>query len=368
MKKTLAILAFSTLGSAFCAINAQTTQRFTADKTNEYALVYSLPLTVVDITIETEHTVRTPGQYNNYAMRYLSLDDGKVIRQSDHTVAVKSVTITPRGTADPENRWQVQFKPGSTPTMLLNPDGVPLAINLEEDDIDTNDAVRIPTAKAAAPTALETPAALQAITQAMTQATTPGKKAEATAARIFELRERRSEIYSGDADAMPPDGQATKLILDGLEAQEAALTAMFIGTTQTYTEVTTVTFTPGRDDQNKVLLARISPTQGIVARDDLSGIPLYLSYQILSRGHLPVNDKGETKKFPKGGVAYTIPGSAHIALTFEGATIGQADIDVAQLGATFGIDPALFTDKKTPAYIEFSPVTGAVTRLGTLQQ
>lgn len=369
MKKTLAILTtFCALGLPVCSIDAQTTQRFTADKTNEYALVYSLPMTVVDITVETEHTVRTPGQYSNYALRYLSLDDSSVIRHSEHDVAIKSVTITPRGTADPDNRWQVQFKPGATPTMLLSRDGVPLAINLNEDDIDSPDTSPVPTARAPQPTPLETAAARQAVTQAMTQATTPGKKAEATAARIFELRERRSEIFSGDADAMPPDGQATRLILDGLEAQEAALTAMFTGTTQTYTQVTTLTFTPGREDQSKVLVARISPTQGIVARDDLSGIPLYLDYRILTRGQIPLNDKGETKKFPKGGVAYTIPGSARITLNFEGSAIGQADIDVAQLGATFGIDPTLFVDKKTPAYVEFSPVTGAITRLGTLRQ
>lgn len=344
---------------------AQTTQRLTADKTNEYALIYSLPLTVVDITIETEHTVRKPGEFQNYATRYLGLQGDAVVRKAEHNVTVRSVTITPRGIADPENRWQVQFKNGSVPTMILMADDVPLSINA---DVEAPEPPRLPVALAPKPTALEGQAAREAMTEAMTRSTTTGKKAEAAANRIFELRERRNDIFSGDSESMPPDGRATEIILKGLSEQEAALTAMFAGTVQNYTEVTTVTYTPAKEDEGKVTLARISPVEGVVAKDDLSGIPLYLSYRIISRGKLPVNDKGEVKKFPKGGVAYTIPGSAEIVLTFNGNTIGKADIDVAQLGATFGLDPGMFTDKKAPAYIEFSPVTGAVVRLGTVNK
>lgn len=350
--------------SGVSLLQAQTTQRLTADKTNEYALVYSLPMTVVDITVETEHTIKTPGEFNNYATRHLGLDGDAVVRKAEHTVSIKSVTITPRGVADPENRWQVQFKNGSVPTMILMEDGVPLSIN---EEVEAPELPELPIAVAAKPTPLESQAAREAITEEMSRSTTLGKKAEAAANRIFELRERRNDIFSGDAETMPPDGRATELVLSGLSAQEAALTAMFTGTVKTFTEVSTVTYTPGKEDEGKVLLARISPLEGIVAKDDLSGIPLYLSYQVLSRGKLPVNEKGEVKKFPKGGVAYTIPGSARLSLSFKNNVIGQSDIDVAQLGATFGIEPALFTDKKAPAYAEFSPVTGAIVKIGTKQ-
>lgn len=362
MKLTKYIVVLSLLSGGFGA-SGQNTQRFTADKTNEYALVYSLPLTVVDITIETEHTVKKPGEFFNYAGRYLNLPNDAVVRKPEHSVTIKSVTITPRGVADADNRWQVQFKSGSTPTMTLLEDGVPLAINV--DDVTVPSAPDRPKAVAAAPTALESAAAREAVTEDMTRSTTLGKKAQAAANRIFELRERRNDIFSGDAETMPPDGRATELVLKGLSEQEAALTAMFTGTVQTFTEVTTVVYTPGKEDESKLLLARISPIEGVVSKEDLSGIPLYLTYRILSRGKLPVNEKGEVKKFPKGGVAYTIPGSANISLSFKNNTIGQTDIDVAQLGETFGIDPGLFTDKKAPAYVEFSPVTGAITKIGT---
>ena len=42
---------------------AQTTQKLTANKANEYGLIYSLPQTVLDITIEAERTVKRPGEF-----------------------------------------------------------------------------------------------------------------------------------------------------------------------------------------------------------------------------------------------------------------------------------------------------------------
>ena len=50
----------------------------------------------------------------------------------------------------------------------------------------------------------------------------------------------------------------------------------------------------------------VSALDGIVDSDDLSGDPITLSLNITDRGKMPVNDKGETKEFPKGGVAYCI--------------------------------------------------------------
>ncbi len=344
----------------FLSAGAQTTQKLTADKTNEYGLIYSLPLTVVDITLETEHTIKTPGTFSNYAQRYLGLND--VVRKPSHEVVIKSVTINTRGTANPENRWTVQFKAGTPVTMTLTDDGVPLSINTDGNLAPTPE---LPKPKAAGVSPLDGPAAREAVTEEMTRATTPSKKAELAASRIFELRERRSDIFNGDADNLPPDGKATEIVLAGLSAQEAALTAMFAGVTTNFTEVSTVTYTPGRDEEAKALLTRVSPLDGVVAKDDLSGIPVYVRYEILSKGKLPVNEKGEVKKFPKGGVAYNIPGSARISIIFNNKVLASADIDVAQLGATFGIDPSLFTDKKAPANAVFSPVTGAIVKLSS---
>lgn len=54
-------------------------------------------------------------------------------------------------------------------------------------------------------------------------------------------------------------------------------------------------------------------------------------------------------------------------MEFDGETLVGKTFDVAQLGVVFGIDPALFTNKKAPSYLHFNPLTGAIRELGTLE-
>ncbi len=352
--------------AALCCMagaNAQTSQKLTAGKASEYGLVYSLPVTAIDVTVEAELTVETPGEFSNYARRYLG--DDSAIRNASKTARVKSVQLNPRGIADPSNRWLAQFKAGSTPFMILSPEGIPLAINTEQAAMTASP--ELPVARPAAPTALETEAARQAVTQDMARSGSVAKRAELAAQRIFELREMRSDLLSGQSDNTPPDGKAMQLVLDNLAAQEAALTAMFMGTRSTRTDVQTIEIVPDSAGISGRVIARISAIDGIVDADNLAGAPLTLSLEILETASLPVNEKGETKRFPKGGVAYTIPGTALVTVEYEGSEVASKELSLAQLGVTFGLDPALFTDKKDPSMVRFDPSTGGILIIGPAQ-
>lgn len=353
----------ATILSTAAAASAQTTQRFTASKANEYALVYSLPVTALDITVETEHTRAVPGEFHNYARRHLAINNA--ITKPSTTVEVKSVTITPRGVPDTDNRWAVQFKSGSSAFVMLTPEGIPLTINTDE----TADAEspELPVATKAAPLVFETETARQAMTQDMIRSSSTSKRAELAAQRIFELRDTRSDLLSGDADNPPADGQAMKLVLDNLAGQEEALTAMFAGASQTWTDVRTFTIVPDSLESGKEVMARISPFEGILDADNLAGAPLYISISGLERGEMPTNEKGEPKRFPKGGFAYNIPGAAEVTLSFEGKTVASQRVALAQLGITFGLDPSLFTDKKAPEKLVLDPTTGGVVLLAPVQ-
>lgn len=351
-KYTLVLaFAFATLCS-----QAQITTQFTASKANEYGLTYSLPKTAFDIVVETQHTVTQPGEFANYAKRHLAINDA--ITRADKSVTVSSITIVPRGIPDADNRWLVQFKTGANVSMSLNDGGIPLTINTPE--VAKQATRTLPQAREAAPTPLETDAARQAITPEMMRSTSLSKKAELAAARIFELREQRNELISGNADNMPPDGGALTVALAGLDAQEKALTAMFAGTQKQFTRVQTYTFVPGSNDVSDSLICRVSPVSGLVEINDLSGLPLTISVQTLSRGTMPVNEKGEAKRFPRGGVAYNIPGAALITVKLDGHALASEQFDMTQMGVTFGLDPAIFSSKKEPMQAVFSPVTGAI--------
>lgn len=359
MKRILLLLLAAAVTTLSGALRAQTTQKLTANKLNEYGLIYSLPRTAIDITVVTERTVSSPGEFSNYANRYLGLTDA--VRTPGETVKVTKVILNTRGIPDAANRWTVQFKSGSSASMLLTDAGIPLAVNA--DNVTMPEGAPLPQAVPAPVSPLETDAARQAVTLEMTRSTSLSKKAELTAQRIFEMREQRNDLISGNSDNMPADAGALSVALDALNAQEAALTAMFAGTTLTSTDVNTFTVIPGAEVVSDSIVARISPADGLVDADDLRGIPLTLTVKVLSRGELPRNEKDEIKKFPKGGLAYVIPGTAELSVAFNGREVATATVELAQLGCTFGIDPGLFTDRKAPMQAIFSPVTGAITSL-----
>lgn len=340
--------------------NAQTTQKLTAGKLSEYGLIYSLPLTTVNVTVEVQCVERTPGPFYQYAKKYLG---EQPITEHSKVWTLKSVTLTPGAVADEQESYLVQFKSGSTPFMILDDNNFPLSINTES--VAPVNVAELPQPQEANPSILQSAVARQAVTEEMMQSPSSAKKAELAASRIFELRSNRADIIAGRADQMPSDGSAMKLALDNLGAQESALTAMFLGTTQTSTQVRTYTYMPDADESQETIIARVSAINGAVDADDLSGAPLYLEFNMVERGKLPVNDKGEEKKFPKGGLAYCIPGSASVSVNYNGAEVASCVMPVAQYGVVFGLDPGLFSDKKAPAYAIFDAMTGGIRELGT---
>lgn len=355
MKKTIIALAALALAAS---APAQTSTRLDAGKATDYGLVYSLPLTALDIYLEAELTQEHPGEFYNYARRHLGINDA--IKSDALSATLKSVTIVPRGVADSQQQWLAQFKNGSSVFMTLSPDNIPMGINADGAPSTTP---TVPAAQAAAPSPLEGPAARQAVTQDMARSASVSKKAELAAQRIFELRETRSDILSGQADNPPADGDAMKLVLDNLAAQEAALTAMFAGVSSTRTVVEKVTFIPDSTGTDSKVIARLSAVDGIVEPDNLAGAPITLDVKILERGELPLTEKGEPKAFPKGGVAYRIPGTAQVSVSYAGRSIASAEVPLAQLGVVFGLNPALFSDKRQPYSVTFDTATGAVVKL-----
>lgn len=357
------IIAFVLGACAVAGASAQTTNKLTASKANEYGLIYTLPLTSFEVTIAAEKTVKTPGEFYQYAKKYLNADPVLTPSVSWRlTDAVIEQTAYP----DANERYLVTLKGGNGVFITVNDDNYPVAIN-----DDTYDGVipevEKPEAVEAELTILERPVARQAVTPEMIQSKSSAKRAELAAAKIYELRTNRNEIIAGQADAMPSDGEAMKLALSQLTEQEEALTAMFLGTVQTSVEVRTYRFeVPQNGAPERTVVARLSAVDGLVAADDLSGAPIYVTVTLKTRGELPVNEKGLTKTFPKGGVAYRIPGTAQVSVSYDGDVLAEGTYDVAQYGVVFGLDPALFTAKKSASYLRFNPLTGGVRELGTL--
>lgn len=355
-----AICLSALAASAFCA-TAQTAQRLEATKANDYAVIYSMPATMVDVTLEAEITVKRPGEFYKYAPKYLNVNNP--ITAESHSVKLLSAVIGTHGIADPDQQFAVTFKSSNPVVVNLDSNGVPLSINTEE--TPSVDAPVLPEAQVAKPTPLESAAARQVVTQEMIQSQSTAKKAELAAQAIFNIRQTINDLNSGQAETMPPDGASLKLMLDNLHAQEDALTAMFLGTTSVSTQVKTITIDPAKladNDTFSTVIARLSPLDGIVDSENLSGAPVTLTLNVESRGEMPVNEKGQELPFPKNGIPYVIPGQLSATVSYEGDTYCTATLSASQLGIIYGLAPNSFTDRKAPIAILYDPATGAILR------
>ena len=340
----------------FCA-SAQETQKLTAGKHNEYGLIYSLPTTALDIEVVATKTIRKAGPYYKYAEKYMGVKGA--ITENSESWELTAVKVYPFGIPNKEEQYLIQCKVGTTPFIFLSKEGLPLSINA--DPVLDSVNVTKPMARKSSP--LDNNQYASVMSEELLMSGSTSRMAEVAAKQIYRIRESRVNLVTGEVDKLPADGESFKLVMTQLDEQEAALTALFMGTTQTETVVKHFTYVPTGDVKNDVIF-RLSDFYGIVSKEDVSGAPVYLNVEITQKGELPVDNKGKEKKMPKDGVAYCIPGKAEVSVTYNNKVYRKTQVQVAQFGVIFGLDPSLFTDKKSPSYVIFYPETGAIREIG----
>lgn len=352
------ILTFSLAALLSQAAPAQQTRMLTADKHNEYGIVYTLPRTSLRFTIEAERTVRQAGEFFRYARKYVGSDN--VVLSDSESWDIKSVSMTAVGVPDESQRYLMQMKPGQDVSVCVagNGDGMLLAVNAEA---ELPEAASLPADNLPDPPSRQ--AYLQYVDEDFLVSQSSAKRAQMLSEALLTVRDSRLSLSRGTAETMPADGRQLELMLQSLGDQEKAMTQAFTGTVTTGTATRAFTFTPDSAAQGRQVLCRISETDGFTSPDDLSGEPVYVEVTYTIRPELPVDDKGETKRLPKDAVIYSLPATAHYTLTWRGRTICEGDTQIAQGGTVFGLDPKLFTDKKAPSAARFDASTGALISL-----
>ena len=339
---------------------AQQSKILTAEKHNEYGLIYTLPVTAFEVEVVSERQIKKAGPFYQYAKKYVGTD--KVVKEDAETWIIKEVNIKPYGIPDPDSRYLMQLKPGAVTYIAVDKDGMLLAINETPEVI--NEEVSV---KSSIPSGTSFPEDfLKYVGEDYMAAQSSAKRAQILAEELMEVRDSKVSLARGTADVMPTDGRQLELMLNSLENQEAALMAAFTGSVSTETIIRKFNFIP--EKEGRTILFRMSDFAGPVEANNYAGAPVYMDVKIVSEGELPVDSKGEEKKMPKDAVAYCVPGSARLSLSYRGEQLASKEFDVAQFGIIFGLNPSLFTDKKDPSFAIFDPTTGAVKEIGKVKE
>lgn len=327
-----------------------------AVKANNFGITYSLPKTTLVVEAEVTKVTCKAGPYYKYAEKYLGVKDA--ITEDKVYFELGKIHLINKGIPDDNNTYIVEFKSGTVaPYAYLTEDGLLCSINgeYEPEDNKNPDSSRNKVTP-------EKVTDASVFSEELLMAGSTAKQAEVAAKQIYRIRESRLNILTGEADNLPPDGEALKLVIQQLEEQEKALTNLFTGVRtkeKSDYEVSIVPF----DNLEKEVLFRFSNQLGIVDADDLGGVPVYMNLKAIDRA--PELDPKEAEKKAKSlkGIIYNVPGKASIEISMNKKTLYKGEAQITQFGTQEGLAPVMFEDKKAPVKVYFYPETGAIKQI-----
>ena len=325
-----------------------------AVKANNFGITYSLPKTSLIVEAEVTKVTCKAGPYYQYAEKYLAVQDA--IAEDAVYYELGKVRLINRGVPDPDNTYIVEFKPGTVaPYAYLTEDGLLCSINTEYVPAEEKAEKKAVAAKQGA-------AQNSVLSEELLMAGSTARQAEVAAKQIYRIRESRMDILTGEADNLPPDGEAMKLVIQQLEAQEQTLSHLFTGTTEKTTDLYEVSIIPS-DELDKEVIFRFSKQLGIVDADDLGGAPVYMSLIATERAPQLEPKEAEKKEKSLKGIIYNVPGKAKVEITMGKRTLYKGEAQITQFGTQAGLAPVMFEDKKAPVKISFYPETGAIKQI-----
>lgn len=341
---------------------AQKTVRRDAIKANDFGVSYTLPKTAIEITIDYSKVTKKAGEFYMYAERYLNISNP--VTEDIVEYKLDKINATTIGVPDRSNSFLVEFRPNSAAAFItLTEDGLLCAIN------DNYQFTEKPTEEKREIVGAANLNAHQYFTEEILRAGSSAKQAELVAKQIYRLRESKTDILTGEADNMPPDGNAYKLVMEQLDGQEKALMSLFIGTEVVEPMQKKIVVDIDDKDIDNLVAARFSNRLGVVATNNMAGEPIYLSLNAKNKKTEELLTEKEIadreKKFAKG-IVYNIPAKANLKLEFRNKQAVNKECDVVQFGTQDVLDQKPFGDKTNPLKVIFFPDLGAIKQTGTV--
>ncbi|MDR0743559.1 MAG: DUF4831 family protein [Tannerella sp.] len=346
------------VGLFLCGLTtmAQTkVERVVPTKASGEGVTYFLPKSSFVVNAEVTKVTVKAGSYYRYAERYLGVKD--VATEDVVYYELGKITLSAKGVPNPDQMYKIEFKQKTVaPFVYLTPDGLLCAINEVYTPEEQPEEPRPEQSRA------DTPPASSVYTEDLLMAGSVARQAEVAAKQIYRLRESRTDILTGDADNLPPDGEAMKIVISKLEDQEKALTKLFTGTETRETTYYDISILPEDELEHEVLF-RFSSQLGILDEDDLGGEPVYMNLTALERA--PELDAKEAEKKDKllRGIVYNVPGKARVEIIRNNKSILKKDFPFVQFGTQEALAPVLLEDKKEPVKVLFYPETGAIRQI-----
>ncbi|MBN2481880.1 MAG: DUF4831 family protein [Bacteroidales bacterium] len=319
--------------------------------------IYSLPLTIIDVTVYAEEITIVPGPYHEYADKYLSIENVPAAEKKVWTIS--DIRLGLHEEVDPdfvfcmEKTGRLNQFPGIErlleDSLILFPGNFPGKILFyntlpdREDDIHYFDlSVKrnfdVEDSEVIVSMVLPGTDEDKRLMNARAQEKTLERKAEEAANFIIKLRKRRFKLVAGQYDYMP-EGLAMTEALRQLDKIEEEYLSLFTGKRVTRQHVRTFHFTPGNDvDNERLVLFRFSDTEGFLNASEEQGKPVLLELTN-SNKTTGLDGVGPSIRSNNKFIIYRIPDLAYGKILFGEKLIVDAYIPVFQYGKIVTLYP-----------------------------
>ena len=321
----------------------------------EMALVYYAPKNYV--ALDFEYTIDTyeAGIYARFAEPLLGITDA--ISETRTEYRLGKANLTTRTVADSRRAYKV-LPEKAFPTQLLTIDrkGLLVGYNLPQEQPAPKNNPPAPRCK---PAGEDMPAL--PLTEDQLNAHGEEAKAKAVAKQIFRLRETRMYLLSGELDHAPADGRAMQLVLDELQREEDKLLRLFVGQHKSELQHERLEFLPTENDATERRFLYFSQENGFTSSENIDAAPVTVNLTVHRQKLQPVvvADKQKSKAPLPSQIIYNLPGSADVVVTYNGKTLVERTLPIAQYGVDVPLARELFTGKTLPV-IRFDTRTGQV--------
>ncbi len=325
-------------------------------------VAYSLPRTGIRVTVEATQEKYFHGPYFQFAEALLGIENAPATDSESWTI--KDIQIETFSEADPD---QVYKAMGNAAFLLsLTESGTLAGINKEVESSTDKLVVSSFLSEAKTPDVIFPDLSLNpffeevedSIRGSVLVVKSIEEKAQEAAHTITKLRKRRFKSLGNAYEVQLPDGDAYELMVDELGKLEDEYVALFIG--KTYKETFTYSFDyiPGNNSVSGDVLFRVSNTNGVLPKTDLTGAPIVIDVkkiEQLASAQASVKDTQNT--MATTNVFYRMPGKAEIQILNGINTMASTRADLAQFGTVAPVPAELLNGQYE---ITLHPKTGAI--------
>lgn len=310
------------------------------------SVIYALPRTTVTLTVEAQYKVFTAGPYAQYAQKYLGYD---AKRSSFNECIITDITVTPYVEADPAERYAINlsekvssnflqfcsqglivmsdsYTGKQTPFRFASQAGAEAFIGKDpEGNLAGATTTLFRLVKS------ETGFEKVGVQQSQVVEKSLEKKAEEAAKAIFNIRERKTQIITGDTDATF-SGEALNAAVTELNRMEEEYLSLFYGITETSVQKVSFDVIP-KKGVNKYSAFKIADGQGLVSAS-ATAQGRVVSLELTAEDAGVVNASG-AKSSGGAVINYRIPAVVLCKVVDSGKTLFETRFPVYQLGQEF---------------------------------